>query len=125
MWFFSFLKGGTDGIALYIQQFNMLIMESRQENSIDKMLLQMFSIGAGMENNQRKIRQMEGIKIAQMKGVYKGRKEGAKMPSTNILVKYKNVSDLIDKSELSVRRIAGIIGHSINTVRRIKQLKEN
>ncbi len=38
--------------------------------------------------------------------------------------KYKNVADLLDKSELSIRRIAGITGHSINTVRKIKELKE-
>ncbi len=52
------------GIALYIQQFNMLTLENGQENPIAKMLLQMLSIGAEMENNQRKIRQIEGIKLA-------------------------------------------------------------
>jgi hypothetical protein len=41
-----------------------------------------------------------------------------------LINKYQNISDLLDKSELSVRRIAGITGHSVNTVRRIKQLKE-
>ena len=54
------------GIALYIQQFNMLTFENGQENPIAKMLLQMLSIGAEMENNQRKIRQIEGIKLAQL-----------------------------------------------------------
>ena len=52
------------GIALFIQQFNILTMENNQENPIAKMLLQMLSIGAEMENNQRKIRQFEGIKLA-------------------------------------------------------------
>ena len=33
------------------------------------------------------------------------------------------VNDLLDKSELSVRRIAGITGHSVSTVRKIKLLK--
>jgi hypothetical protein len=41
-----------------------------------------------------------------------------------ILTKYQNISDLLDKSDLSVRRIAGITGHSANTVLKIKQLKE-
>ncbi len=36
-----------------------------------------------------------------------------------------NVSDLIDKSDLSIRRISGITRHSINTVRKIKQLKQS
>lgn len=112
------------GIALYIQQFNMLTLENGQENPIAKMLLQMLSIGAEMENNQRKIRQIEGIKLAQMRQIYKGRKKGAKTSPSKLVSKYKNVADLLDKSELSVRRIAGITGHSINTVRKIKQLKE-
>jgi len=112
------------GIALYIQQFNMLTMENNHENPIAKMLLQMLSIGAEMENNQRKIRQFEGIKHAQLKHLYSGRMSVAKTSPSKLVSKYKNVADLIDKSELSVRRIAGITGHSINTVRKVKQLKE-
>jgi DNA invertase Pin-like site-specific DNA recombinase len=112
------------GIALYIQQFNMLTLENGKENPIAKMLLQMLSIGAEMENNQRKIRQIEGIKLAKMKLVYKGRIKGARTTPAALINKYHNISDLLDKSELSVRRIAGITGHSINTVRKVKQLKE-
>ena len=111
-------------IALYIQQFNMLTMENGKENPIAKMLLQMLSIGAEMENNQRKIRQFEGIKLAQLKHVYSGRRRGAKTSPASLLEKYPNISDMIDKSNLSLRRIAVISGHSINTVRKIKQLKE-
>jgi DNA invertase Pin-like site-specific DNA recombinase len=112
------------GIALYIQQFNMLTLENGRENPIAKMLLQMLSIGAEMENNQRKIRQFEGIKLAKMKSVYKGRIKGARTTPASLFNKYHNISDLLDKSDLSVRRIAGITGHSVNTVRKIKQLKE-
>jgi DNA invertase Pin-like site-specific DNA recombinase len=102
----------------------MLTLENGQENPIAKMLLQMLAIGAEMENSQRKIRQREGIKLAQMRNVYKGRRKGAKTTPASLMNKYRNIADLLDKSELSIRRIAGITGHSINTVRRIKQLKE-
>lgn len=112
------------GIALYIQQFNLLTQENGKENPIAKMLLQMLSIGAEMENNQRKIRQIEGIQLAKLKGVYNGRVNGSKSNPSLLLNKYKNILDLLDKSELSVRRIAGITGHSVNTVRKMKQLKE-
>jgi DNA invertase Pin-like site-specific DNA recombinase len=112
------------GIALYIQQFNLLTMENGKENPIVKMLLQMLSIGAEMENSQRKIRQREGIQLAKIKGVYNGRKKGARSSAKVLTEKYQNITDLLDKSELSVRRIAGITGYSINTVRKIKQLKE-
>ncbi len=113
------------GIALYIQQFNMLTMENGKENPVAKMLLQMLSIGAEMENSQRKIRQLEGIQLAKIKGVYNGRVNGARSNPSVLMNKYQNISDLIDKSNLSVRRIAEITGHSINTVRKIKQLKVN
>ena len=78
---------------------------------------------AEMENNQRKIRQHEGIQLAKINGVYNGRVNGAESNPSVLMNKYQNILDLLDKSDLSVRRIAGITGHSINTVRKIKQLK--
>lgn len=99
-------------------------MENGKENPIAKMLLQLLSIDAEMENNQRKIRQGEGIQLAKIRIIYKGRINGARTSPLTMLDKYQNVSDLIDRSDLSVRRIAGITGHSVNTVRKIKQLKE-
>jgi len=45
-------------------------MENGKENPVAKMLLQMLSIGAEMENNQKKNRQYEGIQLAKIKGVY-------------------------------------------------------
>ncbi|HOZ14770.1 MAG TPA: recombinase family protein [Tenuifilaceae bacterium] len=110
------------GIALYIQQFNMCSMENGVENPTVKLLCQMMSIGAEMENNLRKDRQREGIVIAKLQGKYQGRKEGAIANKEKYFKKYKSVVDLLDKSELSIRRIASITGHSVNTVRRIKQL---
>lgn len=113
------------GIAIYVQQFNMTSMENGKENPMVMLLLQMMSIGAEMENNLRKARQHEGIQLAKMKGLYNGRIKGARTSAKGLIDKYQNVADLIDKSDLSVRRIAGITGHSINTVRKIKQLKVN
>ena len=78
-----------------------------------------------MENNLRKARQHEGIQIAKIRQVYKGRINGAKSNPSVLPNKYQNITDLLDKSDLSVRRIAGITEHSVNTVRKIKQLKEN
>jgi DNA invertase Pin-like site-specific DNA recombinase len=112
------------GIAIYVQQFNMTSMENGKENPMVMLLLQMMSIGAEMENNLRKARQNEGIQLAKMKGLYNGRMKGARTSAKVLIDKYQNVADLIDKSNLSVRRIAGITGHSVNTVQKIKQLKE-
>jgi len=64
----------------------MFILENGQDNPIVKMLLQMLSIGAEMENNQRKIRQREGIKLAQIKDVYKGRMKGARTAPDSLTI---------------------------------------
>ena len=85
----------------------------------------MMAIGAEMENTLRKDRQTEGIAVAKLQGKYQGRKEGAIANKKKYFIKYKNVLELLERSELSVRRIAVITGHSINTVRRIKKLAIN
>jgi len=113
------------GISIYIQQFNMLSYENGKENPTVKLLCQMMAIGAEMENTLRKDRQTEGIAVAKLQGKYQGRKEGAVADKDNLFKKYRNVLDLLEKSELSIRKISSITGHSINTVRRIKKLAIN
>ena len=82
------------------------------------------SIGAEMENSHRKIRQHEGIQLAKIKGVYNGRVNVANSYPSTLLTKYQNISDFLDKSDLSVRGIVLITAYSVNTVQKIKQLKE-
>jgi DNA invertase Pin-like site-specific DNA recombinase len=110
------------GVALYIQQFNMVSLQEGKENPIVMLLLQMMSIGAEMENNLRKTRQKEGIQIAKLKNKYSGRRAGAKANKENLLRKYSDVVDLLEKSDLSVRRIARISKKSINTVRKVRDI---
>ena len=110
------------GIAIYVQQFNMLSLQDNKENPMVMMLLQMLSIGAELENNQRKIRQREGIELAKMKNKYNGRKAGSIGDKQKQLTKYANVVDLLKQSKLSIRRVASITGISINTVINVKKL---
>jgi len=110
------------GIAIYVQQFNMVSMQDGKENPMVMLLLQMMSIGSEMENNLRKIRQSEGIALAKLQQKYNGRVEGSKANKDNQLQKYSDVVDLLKKSELSIRRISTITSRSINTVRMVKQL---
>lgn len=108
------------GIGLFIQQFNIITFQDGKEDPVAKMLLQMLSIGAEMENNIRRDRQKEGIQIAKINGKYTGRKNGARANSGNLLEKYQDVADLLKKSDLSIRRVAQITNRSINTVRKVK-----
>ena len=89
----------------------MLSVIDGKENSIFKMLLQMLSIGAEMENNMRKERQKQGIEIAKTKGVYKGRKKGSKQSIEAILEKYSDVVDWIENGPLSLSKIAKKLGY--------------
>lgn len=109
-------------ISLYIQQFNMLSFENGKENPTVKLLCQMMSIGAEMENTLRKDRQREGIALAKLQNKYTGKKNGAKASKEKVLTKYSDVADLLQKSSLSVRKIAKISKRSINTVRKVKEL---
>ena len=58
------------GIAIYVQQFNMVSMVDSKENPVVMLLLQMMSVGAEMENNLRKTRQAEGIELAKLQQIY-------------------------------------------------------
>lgn len=110
------------GIGLYVQQFDMCSLEDGKENPTVRLLIQMMSIGAEMENNLRKERQMQGIEIARLNGKYNGRSKGATQSREKTLTKYQDVADLIKSSDLSIRRISSITGRSINTVRKVKSL---
>lgn len=113
-----------NGIGVYIEQFNMISMEDGIENPSMKILLQVLAIGAELETKMSKNRQMQGISLAQMNGKYKGRKRNAKANPGKLLEKYADVADLINDSNLSLRKISRITNRSINTVRKVKQLLE-
>jgi DNA invertase Pin-like site-specific DNA recombinase len=100
----------------------MLSFEDGKENPMVMMLLQMLSIGAELENNLRKERQREGIALAKLQQKYVGRREGSKANKEKQLLKYKDVVDLLKKSDLSIRRIASITERSINTVIKVRKL---
>jgi DNA invertase Pin-like site-specific DNA recombinase len=109
------------GVGLYIQQFNIITYQDGNEDPVAKMLLQMLSIGAEMENNLRRTRQMEGIQVARINNKYTGRKVGARARPEDLFRKYADVVDLLEKSDLSLRRVAQITNRSINTVRKVNE----
>jgi DNA invertase Pin-like site-specific DNA recombinase len=109
------------GVGLYIQQFNIITYQGGREDPVAKMLLQMLSIGAEMENSLRRIRQMEGIQVARINNKYSGRKKGATTRPKDLLRKYSDVVDLLEKSDLSLRRVSQITNRSINTVRKVNE----
>jgi DNA invertase Pin-like site-specific DNA recombinase len=76
-----------------------------------------------MERSQIKERQLEGIRIAKLKGTYTGRKTGSKESLLTFLSKEKNKKayDYLRKG-YKVGEVAKIIDLHINTVSKIKKL---
>jgi DNA invertase Pin-like site-specific DNA recombinase len=87
------------------------------------MMISILGIVGEMEKSQIRERQLEGIKIAKMKGVYKGRVEGSKEDSLKFLAKEKNKKALeyLKKGYKSIE-IAKLTGVHINTITKIKRI---
>ena len=112
-----------NGIALYVQQFGMASLDrDGKENPTVKLLMQMMSIGAEMENNMRKERQRQGVALAKANGKYQGRTRGSIASPEKTLAKYWDVVNLLKSSKLSLNQISKITGRSPNTVRKVKDL---
>ena len=93
-----------------------------KENPISKMMISILGIVGEMERTQSKERQFEGIRIAKLKGVYQGRKEGSKEDTLTFLSKEKNKKalDYLKKGYKAIE-ISKITGIHINTITKIKK----
>jgi hypothetical protein len=88
-----------------------------KENPIAKMIISILGVVGEMERTQIKERQVEGIKIAKLKGIYKGRVEGSKESVDIFLGKEKNKKSLeLLKRGYKVIEISKISGVHINTI---------
>ncbi len=76
-----------------------------------------------MERNISKERQVDGIRIAKLKGLYKGRKPGNKEDTLTFLSKPQNkkVIELL-KKDLTCKDAAAAAKVHVNTVTKIKKL---
>jgi DNA invertase Pin-like site-specific DNA recombinase len=94
-----------------------------KENAISKLMISILGTVAEMERNQIRERQLEGIRIAKMKKVYKGRKEGSVEDTLSFLSKKKNKEALaLLKKNYKAIEISKIVGVHINTITKIKKL---
>ena len=74
----------------FISQGLLTLDDAGKENAISKMMISILGIVGEMEKVQIKERQFEGIKIAKLKGAYKGRVIGSKEDALQFLGKDKN-----------------------------------
>jgi DNA invertase Pin-like site-specific DNA recombinase len=94
-----------------------------KENSISKMIISILATVSEMERNQIRERQQEGIYLAKLKGVYKGRKKGSSEDVLSFLNKEKNrkVLELLKKGYKG-KEVSKILDVNPNTVTKIKKI---
>jgi DNA invertase Pin-like site-specific DNA recombinase len=94
-----------------------------KENPISKMIISILGIVAEMERNQIKERQREGIQLAKLRGVYKGRTQGSKEDVRKFLSKPK-VAKTIEylKKGYKASEISRIVGIHVNIISKIKKI---
>lgn len=87
-----------------------------------KLMIGILGTVAEMERSQIRERQMEGIKIAKLKGVFLGRKKGTSEDALTFLSKPKNrkVVEYLKKG-YSHSEISKIININMNTITKIKK----
>jgi DNA invertase Pin-like site-specific DNA recombinase len=113
------------GITIYfVSQGLRTLDENGKENAISKMIISILGIVGEMERNQIRERQMEGIKIAKLKGnVYTGRKVGSKEDIHSFLNKDKNKKAVeYIKRGFKNTEVSKLTGLHINTLTKIKSI---
>jgi len=107
----------------FISQGLTTLDNTGKENPISKMMISILGIVGEMERVQSKERQLEGIKIAKLKGSYTGRKKGSKESTLDFLSKEKN-KKAVDylKKGYKVTEVSKLTDLNINTVSKIKKL---
>ena len=112
------------GIVIeFVSQGLRTLDENGEENPISKMIISILGVVGEMERKQIRERQMEGIRIAKMKGAFKGRRKGSNETALQFLSKEKNKKALeyLKKGYKAVE-VAKLTELHPNTVSKIKRL---
>lgn len=113
------------GITIVCRNPNLRnIDENGTPDSFSKLLMSVIAIMSDYEKKMIKERQMEGISIRKLKGLYTGRKIGSIESSDKFLSKTKNkeVIKYLNEDRLSYSEISKVVGVSQTTIVKIKKL---
>jgi len=107
----------------FISQGLSTLDHNEKENPISKMMISILGVVGEMERTQIRERQIEGIKLAKLRGIYKGRAEGSKEDTLSFLSKEKNKKALeyLKKGYKGIEA-AKLAGVHLNTITKIKKL---
>jgi DNA invertase Pin-like site-specific DNA recombinase len=106
----------------FIQQNLSTLDNDKKENPITKMIISVLGTIGEMERKLILERQREGIEIAKIKGVYKGRVKGSKENIEDFLSKEKNKKSLeLLRKGYKGTEVSKIVGIHINTITKLKK----
>ena len=112
----------SNNACLISEKENIKTLDSDgKENITTKLIINVLSTIAEFENDRRKERQKEGIAVAKIKGVYKGRLAGSTDSEDKLLAKYPNVVKELSKGT-SIRRTALLCKNSKSTVLKVSKI---
>jgi DNA invertase Pin-like site-specific DNA recombinase len=113
-----------NGIPIFFESQGLrTIDENGKENPIAKLMISILGTVGEMERAQIRERQLEGVKVAKLKGVYKGRKCGSIEDVHMFLDKPKNKKALeYLKKGYKLNEAAKLSGIHINTMTKIRKL---
>ena len=108
---------------IFLNQNLRTIDNDGNENTITKLMISILGTVAEMERNQIRERQLEGIKLAKARGIYKGRKTGTKEDVHKFLDKPKNKKALdYIKKGYKLSEAGKLANVNLNTMTKIKRL---
>ena len=108
---------------IFLNQGLRTIDENGKENPIGNLMISILATVSEMERSQIRERQLEGVRIAKARGVYKGRMEGTCEDVFAFLSKPQNKKALeYLKKGYKMNEAAKLSGVHINTMTKIKKL---
>jgi DNA invertase Pin-like site-specific DNA recombinase len=107
----------------FVSQGLSTLTADKKENPISKMIISILGVVAEMERKQIRERQLEGIKIAKVKGAFLGRKKGTTESTLDFLSKDRNKKALeYLRKGFKINEVAKLTDLHPNTVSKIKRL---
>ena len=107
---------------VFLNQGLRTIDENGKDNSIANLMISILATVSEMERSQIRERQLEGVKIAKARGVYKGRLQGTTEDVHTFLSKPKNRKALdYLKKGYKMNEAAKLAGVHINTITKVKK----
>ena len=108
---------------IFISQGLNTLDQNGKENPISKMVISILGVVSEMHRSQIREAQLQGIKLAKLRKVYKGRAEGSKVDVLKFLSKDKNKKALeYLKKGYKGSEASKLAGVHINTVTKIRKL---